>query len=65
MVHCWQGRRDTLEYASQEYFDEIETCGHTCLLENGHDGPHEWTRDDEIMVTFVAPPAPEREGGEM
>jgi hypothetical protein len=40
IVHCWEsGPRDW-------------RCGTTCLLPDGHDGPHEWTRDDEIEITF-------------
>lgn len=42
-VHCWEeGPAET---------DGTET---TCMLLNGHDGPHEWTRDDEVMVSFPA-----------
>lgn len=36
-LHCWFDFED----------------GHTCMLEDGHDGPHEPTADDEIVVTFV------------
>ena len=25
----------------------------TCLLPDGHDGPHEWTPDSEITVRFI------------
>lgn len=42
IVHCWEdGPRET------------DDCGTTCMLLHGHDGPHEWTRDDEIGVLFV------------
>ena len=27
-------------------------CGMTCMLLDGHDGPHEWKRDDQIMGRF-------------
>lgn len=37
---CWFG------------FDDGE---HTCLLLDGHDGPHEPTPDDEIVVSVVEP----------
>ena len=35
--HCWA---------------ECEEGEATCLLEDGHEGPHEWTPDNEIMITF-------------
>ena len=41
IVHCWEGGPDT-----------DDGCGQTCVLLLGHDGPHEWTRDDQIGVTF-------------
>ena len=40
-VHCWTDGPE-----------EPDGCSTTCFLPDGHDGPHEWTRDDEIMVTF-------------
>lgn len=26
----------------------------TCLLPDGHEGPHEWTPDNEIIIRFPA-----------
>ncbi len=59
MTHCWQGLVEHIE----------ETCGHhspehlatyadsfrsgTCMLEDGHAGPHEFTMDAEIGVAFA------------
>jgi len=40
--------------------DDEDGCGTTCMLTAGHKGPHEFTRDDEIIVRF-APFAPEVE----
>jgi hypothetical protein len=40
VVHCWEDI-------------EIDGVSHSCMLEDGHAGPHEWTRDDEIMVSFA------------
>jgi hypothetical protein len=40
-VHCWEDGPRT-----------DDDCGQTCMLEHGHDGPHEWTRDDEIVLAF-------------
>lgn len=25
----------------------------TCMLEGGHDGPHKWTRDGDIMFSLA------------
>lgn len=42
IVHCWaDGPRTT---------DDVGT---TCMLEDGHEGPHEWTRDDQISIRFA------------
>jgi hypothetical protein len=34
--------------------DRADDRGQTCMLADGHDGPHEWTPDDEIVVEFSA-----------
>jgi hypothetical protein len=47
VLHCWEGGPDT-----------DDGCGQTCMLPQGHDGPHEWTRDDEIGVEFAPLPEP-------
>jgi len=42
ILHCWEdGPRDERD------------VGSTCMLPDGHDGPHEWTPDDEITVRFA------------
>ena len=47
VVHCWESEREWIE----------ETYGgRTCMLPEGHDGPHEWTPDDEIVLCFKDPP---------
>ncbi|HEY7822155.1 MAG TPA: hypothetical protein VIG24_04955 [Acidimicrobiia bacterium] len=38
VLHCWFDFED----------------GHTCLLEDGHDGPHEQVPDSDISVTFTS-----------
>lgn len=43
--HCWENGPIT---------DDGES-GTTCMLLEGHEGPHEWTRDDQIMVSFAPP----------
>lgn len=46
-VHCWEdGPR------KNETWKSLGT-GSTCMLTDGHDGPHEFTWDDEIVLTFV------------
>lgn len=59
VVHCWEdgpsickvcGRE--VEYACLDH-PEGSTVGSSCMELQGHSGPHEFARDDEIMVTFV------------
>ena len=40
--HCWENGPTT-----------EDGCGTTCMLLLGHDGPHEWTRDDRIVISFA------------
>lgn len=60
VLHCWAGKLDTddLEIGSDEWVNRWvrkeegeDTC--TCMLPQGHDGPHEWTPDSEITITFT------------
>jgi hypothetical protein len=44
MRHCW------FDFESSEY---LQMPGHTCMLPDGHDGPHEPTPDAEIMIGFA------------
>lgn len=48
--HCWQDGPKT-----------SDDRGTTCLLPDGHAGPHEFTRDDEITVRIepISASAPE------
>jgi hypothetical protein len=39
VVHCWEDGPRT-----------EDDCGTTCMLLNGHSGPHKWTRDDQIGI---------------
>ena len=62
MVHCWQ---DNVEDAAERYgeyspqhVDEMFRPSASCLLPLGHEGPHLFTPDDEIVVIF----APEETG---
>lgn len=47
-VHCWE---DGPRHGEDE---KSLGVGSTCLLPDGHDGSHEWTRDDEFEVNFKA-----------
>lgn len=51
MSHCWMGGRIRQ--------DDGEEYGATCLLDDGHEGPHEWTPDKDIRIAF-APDGAER-----
>lgn len=42
IVHCWEDGPRT-----------EDDCGTTCMLLDGHAGPHEWMRDDEIRLEFA------------
>lgn len=56
-AHCWTGYYEWLEeiYGFDAYIEA--RCENwpdaTCLLWEGHDGPHVWTRDDEIVIRFA------------
>ena len=39
VVHCWESGPE-----------DNDGCSTTCMLPDNHVGPHEWTRDDEIIV---------------
>jgi hypothetical protein len=41
-AHCWESKRD---YETDETF--------TCLLPINHDGPHEWTPDQNVVIQFL------------
>lgn len=60
--HCWQGKAEHVAeqhgHGSPEWAEAfIEPA--TCMPPHGHDGPHEWTLDNEILVTFVCAGAAE------
>lgn len=41
VLHCWQDGPQT-----------DDGCSTTCMLEDGHEGEHEWMRDDQIGINF-------------
>lgn len=59
-MHCWaQGPRLAVARVAGAWVDD---CGTTCMRELGHEGPHWWERDDEIVVTVVERAAAARGG---
>lgn len=42
VLHCWEDGPRT-----------DDGGGSTCMLERDHDGPHEWTPDDQIGIKFA------------
>ena len=53
VIHCWEDYRSTLDFGGDEWAATWETGNATCMLESGHEGPHEWTKDAEIRVRFL------------
>lgn len=66
VLHCWTDRRTAIEEAHPNDYqmrdDWAETYGDagngTCMLERGHEGPHEFTPDDQIVIGFPEVPEP-------
>ncbi len=53
-VHCWASYREWLEERDPEnplIFD-LMIHDKICLLEDGHEGPHEWTDVRDIVIDF-------------
>lgn len=46
ILHCFEDGPET-----------EDGCATTCMLEAGHEGPHEWTRDDWIKIMFFEKPS--------
>jgi len=49
LTHCWEDGPET-----------EDGCSTTCMLLDGHDGPHKWTSDDEIGISFAKDTEAER-----
>lgn len=43
VVHCWEDGPQT-----------EDGCHTTCMLPDGHQEAHEWTRDDQLGITFTS-----------
>ena len=73
ILHCWKDEREYAEetygFGSPEWADtyldpithELSDRSGTCMLPAGHEGPHVFTPDDQIGVTFTKPQT--RKGG--
>lgn len=63
-VHCWYGEEEHIEKTQgyDAWLDHTVAClsgekvSATCMLPRGHAGPHEFTLDDQIGVSFEPPP---------
>jgi len=55
-LHCWKSGLEAAEeahgFSSDEWAEALGEPG-TCMLLDGHDGPHEWTPDSRIEIHFV------------
>lgn len=59
VLHCWADRGEIEpEWRQNVYLVNDAEPGYTCMLEDGHEGPHEWTSDREIGVSFSGPSTP-------
>ena len=59
VVHCWWGLRDEIEkvfgWGSKEWAETYQEAweNETCMLLQGHKGPHNFTPDSEVQITFL------------
>jgi hypothetical protein len=52
-AHCWASKLETLEEYSPEWMKIYDGgVDSSCMLWNGHEGPHEFVPDNEIGVEF-------------
>ena len=55
MLHCWKCNQEAAEeefgHGSDEWAKAFSEPG-TCMLEDGHAGPHQFTPDDRITIAF-------------
>lgn len=59
ILHCWADGPSLLEWMEANPDADVEEyMGSTCMLEKGHDGPHEFTPDDRIGITFASAEEP-------
>ena len=51
IAHCWQDNAEIHNFGSEKWVEAFLNPA-TCMLEAGHDGPHFFTPDEEIMIAF-------------
>ena len=51
-VHCWKDYREYVDEKSKGC-TTFTGPSMTCMLMDGHEGPHEWTPDSDITVEFI------------
>ena len=57
-LHCWADRGECdEEWRWNVYLVDESEPGQTCFLEAGHEGPHRWTSDSDIVVSFPSAPS--------
>jgi len=61
IIHCWVDGPRHYEQREDERFDR--GVGSTCMLLQGHRGPHKFRRDDEIYIQFTDSTKEEMTGG--
>jgi hypothetical protein len=52
--HCWADGPAICVHDPVCDGECFEGMSSTCLLEHGHEGDHEWLRDDKIEVRFTS-----------
>lgn len=57
VLHCWEDLHDwaaqTYGWGSDKWAEIYSGDNATCMLPAGHEGPHQWTDDKKIGVTFL------------
>ena len=53
-LHCWMGYHEWVRETQGDdaYWAIYMQPTKTCMLEDKHEGEHEWTPDGQIFITF-------------
>lgn len=62
ILHCWHGENDDNEIGSDEWVEVFIHGEGTCMLSDGHAGPHVYTPDDELVIKFTVEPVADGRG---
>ena len=52
-TRCWAGELDQYEIGSDEWCEVLARGDGTCMLPDGHEGPHIFTPNSDIGVHFI------------